>query len=190
MLVKLKDIVALQPGVHIKTSEDPISEKVHILGLKDFDNELRFLGNPAEVNIQEVKDKYIVQKNHILFSSRLKFNAFSLPKDSPKTFVASSSFIILKPHLDKVIPEYLIWYLNLPQTQAEFNYLSQASGRLPYINRKKLAETEIELPELSIQKEITHIVKLQKREKQLLQNLIQKKEQYIQSLLLKRATYE
>lgn len=190
MLVKLKDIVALQPGVHIKTSEDPISEKVHILGLKDFDNELRFLGKPAEVNIQDVKDKYIVQKNHILFSSRLKFNAFSLPKDSPKTFVASSSFIILKPRIDKVTPEYLMWYLNLPKTQTKFNYLAQATSRVPYISQKKLAEIKIELPDLSIQKEIAHIVKLHDREKQLLQNLIQKKEQYIQSILLKRATYE
>lgn len=190
MKTKLKDIAELQPGVHIKISEDSNTEKVHILGLRDFDDELKYLGNAPEVNIQDVKDKYIIKKNHVLFSSRLKFNAFSLPKDSPKIFVASSSFIILKPLLDKVIPEYLIWYLNLPQTQAEFDYLSQATGRLPYISRKKLAETEIELPELSIQKEITHIVKLHDREKQLLQKLKQKKEQYIQSILLKRATYE
>lgn len=190
MITKLKDIAELQPGVHIKISDDPNTEKVHILGLRDFDDELNYLGNAAEVDKKEVKDKYIIENNHVLFSTRLKFNAFSLPKNSPNTFVASSSFIILKPLLDKVIPEYLIWYLNLPKTQAEFDYLSQATGRLPYISRRKLSEIEIELPDLSIQKEITHIVELHDREKQLIQKLTQKKEQYIQSILLKRATYE
>lgn len=190
MITKLKDIAELQPGVHIKISDDPNTEKVHILGLRDFDDELNYLGNAAEVDKKEVKDKYIIENNHVLFSTRLKFNAFSLPKNSPNTFVASSSFIILKPRLDKVIPEYLIWYLNLPKTQAEFDYLSQATGRLPYISRRKLSEIEIELPDLSIQKEITHIVKLHDKEKQLLQKLTQKKEHYIQSLLLKRTTYE
>lgn len=185
MKIKLVNIASLQSGVYLKASEDASADKAYLLGLRDFDDALNYLGTAVEVVRAEVKEKYIIEDHHVLFSSRLKFNAFPLPKDSPVTYVASSSFIIIKPNLKKVLSEYLIWFLNHPETQSKFSSLSQATGRVPYINLKKLEEIEIQLPELAIQEEIVHINMLRRKEKQLMQNLVQKKEQYIQSILLK-----
>lgn len=185
MKIKLKNIASLQSGVYLKLSDDSNADTASLLGLRDFDEELEYLGTAVEVDRTEVKEKYIVEEHHVLFSSRLKFNAFSLPRESTKSYVASSSFIIIKPNLKKVLSEYLIWFLNHPETQSEFSSLAQATSRVPYINLKKLEEIEIELPELAIQREIVHINRLRKKEKQLMQTLVQKKEQYIQSILLK-----
>lgn len=187
MRIKLKDIAELQSGVYLKASENDSADNAYLLGLRDFDEELEYLGTAVEVDRAEVKEKYIVEKHHVLFSSRLKFNAFSLPRESTKSYVASSSFIIIKPNLKKVLSEYLIWFLNHPETQSEFSNLAQATSRVPYINLKKLEEIEIELPELAIQREIVHINRLRRKEKQLMQTLVQKKEQYIQSILLKKS---
>lgn len=179
------DIASLQSGVYLKASEDASAEMAYLLGLRDFDDGLNYLGTAVEVDRADVKDKFIIEDHHVLFSSRLRFNAFSLPKDAPETYVASSSFIIIKPDLKEVLSEYLIWFLNHPETQAVFSMVSQATGRVPYINLKKLGQIEIELPKLNVQEEIVHIKKLRRKEKQLMQDLAQKKEQYIQTILLK-----
>lgn len=184
MRVKLKDIVELQPGVYLKPLEGNSKSVAHLLGLRDFDENLDYLNSSTEVDKKEVKEKYIINGNDILFSSRMQFNAFYLPKDKSKTFVASSSFIILKPNLKKVVPDYLMWFLNHPNTQHTFSSLSQATSRVPYISTKKLQEIELDLPNLSTQKQIADIHQLQRREKQLTHALLEKKEQYIQHILL------
>lgn len=181
----LKNISKLQSGTYIRPSEDENSEKAYLLGIRDFDENLEYQGTAVEVDKRRVKEKYIIGKEDVLFSSRMQFNAFYLPLNSPKTLVASSSFIIIKPNLARVLPEYLIWFLNHPSTQSVFSSLSQATGRVSYISKSKLEELEIELPSLTKQRLIVDIYKLHRREKQLTEQLIQKKEQYIQNLLLK-----
>lgn len=188
MKIKLKYIASLQPGVYIKASEDTyISNKTYLLGLRDFDDDLNYLNTAVEVDRTEVKEKYIIEDHHVLFSSRLKFKAFTLPKESSQTYVASNSFIIIKPNTKKVLSEYLLWYLNHPDTQSLFSLLSQATGRLSYINLTKLEEMEVELPPLDTQEEIVHINKLHIKEKQLMKSLIERKEQYINIILLNRS---
>lgn len=185
MKVKLRDIATLQSGTYIKSSEDIHSEKAYLLGIRDFDDNLEHLGTAIVVDKDVVKKKYILKEDVVLFSSRMQFNAFYLPTDLSKTYVASSSFTIIKPNPKKVMPEYLIWFLNHPITQYTFSFLSQATGRVSYISAKKLEDIEIELPSLNTQKQIVDIYQLHRKEKRLTIALLQKKEQYIQDTLFK-----
>src|SRR5690625_4123556 len=105
--ISLHKIADLQSGVYLKKAAK--DSRACLLSLGDFDEELNFLGAETYVEEEEVKEKYIVQNHHVLFSSRMRFNAFRLP-ETDGVFVASNSFIILKPDLNKVLPDYLGWY--------------------------------------------------------------------------------
>src|SRR5699024_5838762 len=99
--ISLHKIAVLQPGVYLKKAAK--DSRTCLLSLGDFDEELNFLGAETYVEEEKVKEKHIVQNHHVLFSSRMKFNAFRLPK-TRCFFVASNSFIILKPDVSKVLP--------------------------------------------------------------------------------------
>lgn len=187
---KLKDIVQLQPGVHVKASKHNVHGDAFFVSLRDFDGDLSYLKTSPKIETNDVKKKYIVSENDLLFSTRLKFNAFLLPESSQSKYVASNSFAIIKPNITRVLPEYLYWFLNHPNTQIKLIHLSQGQSRVPYINLKKLETLEIELPKMEVQQEISTVYKLHQKEKQLTQKLIQKKEEYIQTALLKTITHE
>lgn len=182
MYVNLSDIAQLQPGVYLKAADKPV-ESAYLLNIKDFDNHFNLIEPSVVVDKKDVKDKYIIKKDHILFSARLMFNAFRLPA-SKDVFVASNSFILIKPDIKKIYPDYLRWFLNHPTTQRQFMQMAQGSSRMPYISQKKMGMLSIELPGFSIQKEVAAVYGLMHKEKLLNEKLMGKKEEYLQNLLL------
>ncbi len=184
MKISLKDIAELQPGVYLRANENARSA-VYLLGIKDFDENLNLVEPSVIVDRSEVKDKYIIEESHILFSARLVFNAFKLPK-SKDVYVASNSFILIKPDLEKIHSGYLRWLLNHPHTQKRLIQLTQGTSRMPYISQKKLGSLSIDLPELAVQKNIAALYDLLNKEKTIRQKLTLKREEYLQALLLKK----
>ncbi len=178
----LKDIAQLQPGVYLKTNENA-SDKAFLLGIKDFDDELNLMELSATVDKKDVRDKYIIKEAHILFSARMLFKAFKIP-ETKEVLVASNSFILIKPDVTKVCPDYLRWFLNHPHTDHQLKQLTQGTSRVPYISQKKLGNLSITLPELSVQKNIAAVYNLMDREKSIRQKLNSKREEYLQQLLL------
>lgn len=188
MKINLQSVAELQPGVYLKP-ENEVQHKAYLLGIKDFDDGLNLIESGIAVEKERVKEKYIIQKDHVLFSSRLVFNAFRLPK-SKKTYVASNSFILIKPDTKKLHPGYLRWFLNHPNIQKRLVQFTQGSSRVPYISQKKLGNLLIVLPELEVQKDLAKMNELLNREKSVRQKLIVKREEYLQALLLNRITNE
>lgn len=178
----LQNIATFQPGVYLKASENG-SSNTYLLGIKDFDDDFVLNGTPAKVNKHDVKEKYIVKKNDVLFSTRLKFHAFYLPV-TDDVFVASNSFIIIKPDIDKVNPDYLRWFLNHGTTQQQISNLAQGTGRVSYLNQKKLGMLEVWLPQKKVQEDIVKINELLLRERQLTIEILEKKNMYYQNILI------
>src|SRR5699024_2468759 len=184
MKVISNQIVELQPGVYLKSSEFEKNRKAFFVGLKDFDEKFSFIGDAPRINPKKVKEKYFIAPEDVLFSTRVKFNAFKLPKNTNMQFVASNSFVILKPLLQKILPEYLHWYLNHYKTQESLQRMIYGQTSLPFISVKQLGDLEIALPNIETQKTIVKLHQLQKKEKQLTEKIINKKELYNQTLLL------
>ncbi len=153
------------------------------MSLRDFDKKGQFLDTSPKVFSDETKEKYLVENNNILFSTRVKFNAYQLPK-SEYNYIASNSFAIIKPNINKVLSEYLLWFLNHQNTQNRLNFIASGTERLPFISVKELYELDIPIPNLQKQKEISECYKLHQKEVSLMQKIIEKKEQYTQTLLL------
>lgn len=176
--MKLKDICKIQAGIHIKSSEYTEEGDAFFVSFRDFNEEGCFLETSPKVFSNEIKEKYFVEREDILFSTRVKFNAFQLPKSEYK-YIASNTFVIIKPYADSILPEYLWWFLNHPNTQRKLNFIAEGNTVLPFISVKSLYELEVAIPNIQKQKQIIALKQLWEKEKKLTQQLLDKKETYI-----------
>lgn len=185
MELLLRDIAKLQPGVYINSSEYNQQSQTYYLSLRDFDEDYCFLNEAVSVNPETVKPKYFVEKNDVLFSIRVKFHSFFLPFDEGDKYVASNSFVIISPDEKVVLPKYLHWFLNHFDTQKTLEQMIYGHNRVSYINIRKLGNLVINLPDLEKQRLIIDCDNLFRKQKDLTNRLIQKKEFYTQTLLMK-----
>lgn len=84
--------------------------------------------------------------------------------------VAGGQFLVIRPQVNVVLPDYLTWFLNLPATQDALAARTRGSyvRSLPV---SALAELDIPLPPLPRQRAIAELHALRLREKQLMTTL-------------------
>lgn len=178
----LSEISKIYPGVHIKSTEF-VDKGTHVyLNLRDFDENDELNKELTRVDFNG-KPQFIVDKNSILFSVRIKFNAFQLPETTQEQFVASTSFVILKPDENRILKDYLIWFINHSKELKKLNETQTKSTRMPYLNLKTIQNLVVDVPCIEKQKEIVQINKLLEKEKKLTHKILELKEIYIQNLL-------
>lgn len=101
----------------------------------------------------------------------------------PKPSVASPHFYVLRADSrQKINPHFLVWLLNGKQSQKFYAEHSEGSA-LPYISRKTLAMLPIDLPDIQTQERIFRAYRCWKKERRLLEELIEQKEALIDGLL-------
>ena len=84
--------------------------------------------------------------------------------------VVGSQFLVIRPHLEAVLPTYLHWFLNLSYTQENLN--TRARGTyVRSLPASSLGELEIPLPPLPRQRAIAELHALRLHEKHLMLTL-------------------
>jgi restriction endonuclease S subunit len=181
----LKDITTIQTGFFAK----PISKgEIVYLQAKHFDED----GEIAEILYPDINNdgrigKHLLRKDDVLFAAKGSKNFATCFKNDNIAAVASTTFFVLRLQVKNVLPEYLTWFLNHPNTQLLLK--GQAIGSsMASISKTVLEDIEIPIPDIKKQELILSIYKLRKREKQLKQKLQQLKEQYIQQRLFSAIT--
>ncbi len=98
--------------------------------------------------------------------------------------VVGSQFCIVRPNADRLLPDYLRWFLNLPATQE--NLLSRARGSyVRSLPSSALADLEIRIPSIARQRAIAKIHELRLREKHLMSQLAERR-----ALLIDRTLFQ
>lgn len=166
-----------------KVENDPNGD-VHVIQMKDLEHNYSTIGvNLTKIRSEIVSSKPFLRKGDVLLITKGANNyAVEYELDSEKA-VASSAFFVLRPDQRKVIPAYLVWYINQTPVQQHLK-ANMAGTYIPNINKSAIEEIEIELPEKNIQEVICRIDLLRKREYLLSNELLAKREQYISSALL------
>ncbi len=98
---------------------------------------------------------------------------------------------LLKIRINKkvILPEYLLWFINNPESQRWFSKRREGShGGM--ISKKALEELEVLIPSLNRQKEILEISNFMMNEEQIMERLLVLHKQYNSHLLLKIAKGE
>jgi restriction endonuclease S subunit len=96
--------------------------------------------------------------------------------------IASSIFFVIKPDINKVLPEYLTTILNLPKTQTYFHTLGAGSS-IPSIRKSELEALPLKLPAMAIQHKLKQVNQLHERDIDLSQKIIAEKQKIYQTVI-------
>jgi restriction endonuclease S subunit len=188
--VALKHIAFIQTGVFAK----PVKEgQIVYLQSKHFDeNGILKSSLYPDLKAESISEKHLLQNGDIIFAAKGTKNFAALYESKNKPAVASTSFFVIRLNEnfhDKVLPEYLTWYLNSASSQSYLK--SQAVGSsIVSISKSVIDELELSIPDLDTQKAILKITQLRNAERKLFQQIEMLREKQIQQYLRQIINYK
>ncbi len=188
----IKNIATVQLGYSFRSRLEVSKDgEVAVIQMKDLlDDNTIGCDELVKIDMDSVKDHHLARKGDLVFRSRgLVSNAAILLED-PGIAVVAAPLIrirIIKPN--RILPEYLNWYLS--QREAQVFLTSRAIGTAQkMISKEVLENLEVLLPSLEKQKKIVALASLSVREQTLLSELAEKRKQYISMALTRFAKGE
>lgn len=192
MKIKIKEFAVVQMGYsfrsRLETSQDG---GVSVIQMKDLlDDNTVSCDDLVRIDMDAVKVHHFVQRGDLVFRSRGLVTTSAVLLDEPgKAVVAAPLLRIRVTRPDKVLPEYLNWYIS--QRDAQIFLTSRAGGTgQKMISKENIDDLEVALPSLEKQKNIIELGMLSAREQTLLRTLADKRKHYIQAELVRVAKGE
>ncbi len=190
MRVKIKKIASVQMGYSFRTRlEAVVDGTVSVIQMKDLRGDSTVsCDDLISVDLDTVKAHHLVQRGDLVFRSRGQVTTSAILLEDPgKAVVAAPLLRIRVTRPDKVLPEYLNWYIG--QREAQAFLVSRARGTTQkMISKETIENLEVALPSLEAQKYIVDLAMLSAREQALLHTLADKREQFMSALLMQCAT--
>lgn len=119
---------------------------------------------------ESVREDLFLRPGDVLFPNRgTRTTAIAWLLDLPHT-LAGAQFFVLRPDTEKVLPEYLAWYLRTEEAARYFDGRRKGTY-VPIIQRSDLAELELPLPPLAVQQKIVDVATLAVTERTLAERL-------------------
>lgn len=186
MKMKIKKLATVQMGYSFRSRlEASEGGGVAVIQMKDLldDNKVG-CDDLVRINMEAMKEHHLAQRGDLVFRSRGSLTtAAVLLEDPGKAVVAAPLLRIRVTKPDKVLPEYLNWYIS--QRDAQIFLTSRAKGTVQkMISKQAIEDLEVALPTLEKQKNIVELATLIAREQTLLHTLADKREQYISTVLM------
>lgn len=192
MKKKLKEITSVQMGYAFRSRlEASEGGGVAVIQMKDLlDDNTVGCDGLVRINMDAMKEHHLAQRGDLVFRSRGSLTTAAILLEAPgKAVVAAPLLRIRVTRPDKILPEFLNWYIS--QRDAQIFLTSRAKGTVQkMISKQAIEDLEVALPSLEKQKNIIELATLSAREKTLLQQLSDKREQYISTILMQLAKGE
>jgi hypothetical protein len=190
--MKLESVTDIQMGYSFRSRLEPDDDgDVAVIQMKDLlDDNTVSCENTIRVYMDSIKETHLVKKGDLVFRSRGNVSTTAILNENPgRAIIAAPLFRIRVTKKDKVLPEYLNWYIS--QRAAQKFLTSRAIGTSQVmISKDAVGEMDVEIPSLDRQKKIVELAWLMNRERDLVHKLVEKKEQYISSILTQHAKGE
>lgn len=185
--VNLADCAAIRQGYQFrsKVRSDP-DGTVPIVQMADIvEGRAVNWASLQTVSEDKMKPEHYLKEGDLLFCARGANNySFVLDQVPCKNPVAVSQFLIVQTNREKLLPEYLAWYL--AQKDA-LDYLKSNTlvSTVPLINKRTLEEMEIPLPPIETQNAIAKVYTLSLREERITRDLLRLKKRMIDAVMMK-----
>lgn len=187
--MKLGDICTIESGLILsrKRARNEIELKKHykVLSLNNIEAHGDF--NEAELEIfpsnEILQEHYFTQVGDILVRLNEPYTAVCIQKHQANVLIPSY-FVSIEITHKGFLPEYVSWYLNSSLVKQKFHQ-AQSGTMTPNINQKVIRALDIPQLSLEEQQKITKIHQLYLRERRLLKQLIDEKDQYYESITQK-----
>jgi restriction endonuclease S subunit len=186
MVESIHNLASVTCGLYTQSSPDGSAIYLQANHFNDFGEMEDFI--KPNLILNRKNESHLLFPGDILFAAKGNKNFAASITNKMGPCVASSIFLVLRVNgtaRKKLIPEFLVWFLNHPNTQSKLK--SKAIGSaLSSISKKVLEEMELELPDLHTQQCILIIDELRKKEKKLKLQIETLKEQQVQRLLINK----
>jgi len=181
----LEDIATIRSGYLFRERIEPdASGQYRVIQVGDITPDARFSnGSLVRVSLPDVKRSQILESGDVLFISRgPRKQAVAITSPVENT-IATSQFFVLRPD-EKVLPEYLAWYINQRPAQRYIEEHSTGTSA-SLINLAAIRGLPIETPPIETQTRVTKIHQLSLREKELMEAIQSRRRALIEMTLLK-----
>ncbi len=153
MLLPLSEFASVDAGCVFRTRVQPDPHgSVAVIQMKDLQPDDRVDGHDLVRVIPEADvSRYTVQADDVVFACRGSRFPAAVVTGAAAGAVPISLFHILRlrrPH--RVLPAYLVWFLNLPETQDYFHTHAAGSG-IPFVSRETAGKLLVPVPPLEQQ---------------------------------------
>ena len=192
---KLSDIVNIRSGMvvpkTVNNDEKQLTDAyVRMVGTSDYDDDGN-LRNDLEANvlIKPAIEKNFLQYNEVLFNAKGRRFFFFFFRNEYSFTIASASFLVLTIQNDHILPDFLVWYLNHPETLKVFNS-KITTQNIPSITKQELGELEIIIPNFETQNKIVKLDFLKKEQIMIQKELITLKANLINTVTYKKLKNE
>jgi len=181
---ELKNIAGIQTGIFAK----PVSKgDVVYLKAKHFDGngKLKSKLHP-DIFINDISKKHLLKPGDLIFAAKGTKNIAAVYESKNLPAVASTSFFTIKINsngTEKILPEYLAWFLNHPTTQKYLKRKAKGTA-IASISKTVLEELQVPIPSLPVQKAALEIHSLRNKEIHLKEKIEHLREKQIQQIIL------
>jgi restriction endonuclease S subunit len=180
--MKLGEFATINSGVYSSTIQ---AGDVYYLQARDFDSERKLIDSlsPVLTYSKSIESHFLTKGDVLIVVKGVSFLA-AVYHEECSPAVASSVFSVVRIKDEKnVLPEYISWFINLPQTQNHL--LAQSKGSaIPSINKKVLLDLIVPVPSIQKQKLILKIAQLREKEKNLYKKMNKLKEIKLNQLII------
>ena len=111
-------------------------------------------------------DKYRLQEGDLLFQSRGSRHPVAVVEGGVRG-IAATGLLVIRPDRQRVMPGYLAWWLNHPQSQEKLTRGVARGTYIPFISKGELDAFLVALPALAVQARIVEVDRLQRLERKL-----------------------
>jgi hypothetical protein len=188
----IKNIAAVQLGYSFRSRLEVSKDgEVAVIQMKDLlDDNTVGCDELVKIDMDAVKDHHLVCKGDLVFRSRgIISNAAIVLEDPGKAVVAAPLLRIRITKPDRILPEYLSWYLG--QRDAQVFLTSRAIGTAQkMISKEVIEDLGVFLPSMAKQRKIVELASLSAREQALSSVLAEKRRLYVSMVLTRFAKGE
>jgi restriction endonuclease S subunit len=178
---QIKDITNIQTGLFAKPSD---KGEVVYLQSKHFDENGKLLGEiHPDLLTNSISEKHLLKDGDVLFAAKGTKNFAAIFEKKNPAAVASTSFFVLRLTDDNIVPEYMCWFLNHPETQKLIKDKARGTA-IPSIRKTVLEDLEITIPSIEKQRIVIHLSALVKKENELRMRILQQRKQLIEQQII------
>lgn len=189
---KLGDIAKINTGLVVKRKQAGLSEEVFanykMLTLKSFEQEGWLNENELDYfdSIEQLGSKYLTCKGDVVIRLSYPNKAIAINKDNEGILIPSL-FAVIRLSDSTILPDYLSIYLNSDEMK-EFYAKTVIGSAIQIIKTSLLNEVIVKAPDIETQQKVIELYTLMRKEKVLLEELMEEKARYNKTVLRKLIT--
>jgi len=185
-LENILEALRLGKGRPSRAEEDPQGDTAILrLGAVDYDSKSINWSERMRVSDYDPGGHHFLRDGDVLIVGRGPRRTAFLVDDPPPRTVADRTFFVARPDAEQVEPAFLAWYLNERRAQHYLEAHSQGTN-IQTIKKTALERLPVQLPDRDAQQRITEIQFLIRRERELLNEWMDRRAEFAQEIMLRK----